>query len=123
MIHHVLCNLLCQFYTQSSPSTRIKRYFYCLFFLSLMYYYSSSDEELEVAALFITAAAVRSEEAREERRRRIRRLYITRADLLPQPRVTSAWQALWSERSDRAFIHLMGLNVRAFEFILDSGFR
>jgi hypothetical protein len=45
-----------------------------------------------------------------------------RGDLLPNPRLSTPWQALYSGQNDRAFITTMGLDVFTFHHILSSGF-
>ena len=49
------------------------------------------------------------EQARQLRRKRRyeRRLYLTRPELLPDPRGTTSWQALLFSQNDHAFITLM----------------
>ncbi|KAG0702432.1 hypothetical protein DFH29DRAFT_758555, partial [Suillus ampliporus] len=51
-----------------------------------------------------------------------RRLYLCRAQLLPNPRMSTPWQALFASQSDLAFITTMGFDVETFAFILTSGF-
>jgi hypothetical protein len=65
------------------------------------------------------------EEARRIRaeRRFERRLYLTRPDILSNPRSDTPLQALYNSRSDRAFITTMGFDVSSFELILASGFQ
>lgn len=85
------------------------------------------EEEEELAELAIGMMAmvqIGAEEARRLRaeRRLIHRTYLTRPDLLPNPRVDTPWQALYHRRNDRAFITTMGLDVATFNLILDAGF-
>lgn len=79
-------------------------------------------EQLSIAAggLILYGA----EEARHLRaeRRRNRRLYLLRADLLPNPRHHTPWQRLYSGMNDRAFITTMSFNVASFHAILEAGF-
>jgi hypothetical protein len=49
--------------------------------------------------------------------------YLTRPELLPSPRVCSGWQSIYHSREDRAYIHIMGIDVATFDYILTSGFR
>ncbi|PCH44177.1 hypothetical protein WOLCODRAFT_133109 [Wolfiporia cocos MD-104 SS10] len=56
------------------------------------------------------------------RRRALRRLYLLRADLLPNPRQGTPWLQLYHTRNNRAFITTMGLDVNTFEYLLSSGF-
>ena len=46
------------------------------------------------------------------------RTYLTRADLPGHPRVSSAWTHMRRIGNDRAFITVMGIDVRTFEGIL-----
>ena len=64
------------------------------------------------------------EEARQlsVSRRSLQRLYLTRADLLPDPRTDTPWQALYHSQSDRGFITTMGFDVMTFHDILRHGF-
>ena len=55
-------------------------------------------------------------------RRSLRRLYLTRADLLPNPRTDTPWLALYHSQNDRAFITTMGFDVVTFHDILCHGF-
>lgn len=65
-----------------------------------------------------------AEEARLRRaeRRRNHRLYLTRPDLLPNPRQDTPWQRLFDGANDRAFITTMGFDVATFFVILNGGF-
>jgi len=53
------------------------------------------------------------EQARQLRpeRRYERHLYLTRSNLLPDPRENTPWQTLFCDQSDRAFITTMGFDV------------
>ena len=64
------------------------------------------------------------EYAHQERvfRRSGKRLYLVRQDLLPNPRFGTAWQRLYRNQNDRAFITTMGFDVATFNSILDAGF-
>ncbi|KAG2066894.1 hypothetical protein BDR04DRAFT_1233675 [Suillus decipiens] len=50
------------------------------------------------------------------------RLYLCRAQLLPNPHCNTPWQLLYESQNNRAFITTMGIDVPTFEFILTSGF-
>ncbi|KII84777.1 hypothetical protein PLICRDRAFT_57297 [Plicaturopsis crispa FD-325 SS-3] len=65
-----------------------------------------------------------TEDVRLERaaRRNPSRLYLRRPQLLPNPRILSAWQRLYESQDDRAFITTMGFDVDTFQLLLDSGF-
>ncbi|KAG8711381.1 hypothetical protein FRC09_020637 [Ceratobasidium sp. 395] len=43
--------------------------------------------------------------------------------LKPQPRIESAWQALWRSQDNDGFVVALGMDVATFNYILDSGFR
>ncbi|KIY48375.1 hypothetical protein FISHEDRAFT_65761 [Fistulina hepatica ATCC 64428] len=73
------------------------------------------------ATSFAVTAAEISREARSDRRS-LHRAYLTRPELMSDPRVASPWQSLYASRSDRAFIATMGLDVSTFDLILDNGF-
>jgi hypothetical protein len=55
-------------------------------------------------------------------RPRRKRVYLRRAELLPSPRLTSAWQSIYQSREDRAYIQVLGINVATFDYLLASGF-
>ena len=55
-------------------------------------------------------------------RRSLQHLYLTRADLLPDPRTDTPWQALYHSQSDCGFITTMGFDVVTFHDILHHGF-
>jgi hypothetical protein len=54
------------------------------------------------------------------RRRQPHRLYLTRPELLPNPRIGTPWERLWSSQSDRAFITTMGFDVGTFRLLLEG---
>lgn len=56
-------------------------------------------------------------------RRQTRITYLVRGDLLPNPRLSTPWQALYSAQNDRAFITTMGLDVSTFNHVLTSFIR
>lgn len=83
------------------------------------------EEHLEACALAALGLISHGEEEMRRirnERRRDRRLYLTRTDLLPNPRTATPWQALYESRNDRAFITTMGFSVTAFHNILHHGF-
>jgi hypothetical protein len=51
-----------------------------------------------------------------------RRRYLTRPDLLRNPRVLTPWQTLYQSRNNRAFITTMGFDVATLNSILVAGF-
>jgi hypothetical protein len=56
-------------------------------------------------------------------RRRLYRQYLTRANLLPNPRADTPFQQLRQARNNRAYITTMGLDIATFEYVLfDQGF-
>jgi hypothetical protein len=85
----------------------------------------NEDEELEdllsrAAAILVLGGAIGARERRQAARRR---LYLTRPELLQNPRHNTPWQTLYASRNDRAFITTMGLDVATFHHILDhAGF-
>lgn len=80
--------------------------------------------EGEEAFFVITLLLLAAEDARlrHARSRNLRRLYLCRPQLLPNPRAGTPWQLLYHTQNDRAFITTMGINVHTFQYILESGF-
>ncbi|KAG9121025.1 hypothetical protein FRC07_003195 [Ceratobasidium sp. 392] len=57
-------------------------------------------------------------------KRRARRAgYLRRQELMPYPRVESAWLALYQSRDDRAYITTMSVDVATFDYLLHAGFQ
>jgi hypothetical protein len=86
-----------------------------------------SDDKRTSMALFLTAAtlgfgAIEAQRLRAERRAATC-LYLTRPQLLPNPRGETPWQVLYATMNDRAFITTMGFNVDGFHMILREGFQ
>lgn len=81
------------------------------------------DHEFQLAAA-ISFLCVGAEQARLQRNRyrNPNRLYLCRAQLLPNPHINTPWVRLRQSRNDRAFITTMGFNVAAFEIIVAEGF-
>jgi hypothetical protein len=80
------------------------------------------DEE---SALIIAAAVLVGTELTQQEhidRWQPRRQYLCCAQLLPNPQMSTPWQALFASQNDRAFIMTMGFDVETFAFILTSGF-
>lgn len=73
---------------------------------------------LALAAILLLGAA----ESRERRCAQRRDTYLTRAELMPDPRIDTPWQRLWESQNDRAFITTMGVDKATFYYILDNGF-
>jgi hypothetical protein len=84
-----------------------------LFFLCAAAHLSTEQQELVFMLLNFVYA-----EQNEERRRALR-FYLTRADLVPNPRVGSAWQFMYAGGNDRAFITTMGFDPTAFHLLLE----
>ena len=84
-----------------------------------------NEEDLEMRAALACVLVLGIEDARTQRARRRNesRLYLCRPQLMPFPRVESAWQRLYESQDDRAFITTMGVDVETFHTILDSGFQ
>ncbi|CAA7266010.1 unnamed protein product [Cyclocybe aegerita] len=77
--------------------------------------------EMGAASLgVIVGGAEISRQLRNERRRETRQ-YLTRPELLENPRIATPWTSLYDSRSDRAYITTMGFDVATFDFILESG--
>jgi hypothetical protein len=93
-------------------------------FLSLQL--SADDEEVEdegdLQVLAVLAVQVAANQSRVDRRHRSRH-YLTRPQLLPQPRRHTAWQRLYAVGDNGGFITTMGFDMPTFESILSSGFR
>ena len=53
---------------------------------------------------------------------RLSQTSLVRSTLQTNPRLHSAWQALYQSRNDGAFIVTMGIDCRTFDYILQSGF-
>ncbi|KAJ7192487.1 hypothetical protein GGX14DRAFT_406285 [Mycena pura] len=70
----------------------------------------------------ILLGALESRRLRAARRQQSR-LYLCRPQLLPNPRIDTPWQILYSSTSDRAFITTMGFDTITFNKLLDAGFR
>lgn len=92
----------------------------------LMQIVLEDDDELfeDGPAIIITTLCLGTtlaENARIERRR-LHRFYLTRPDLLPNPRSGTSWQRLYDSQNSRAFITTMGFDVDTFHYILRSGF-
>ena len=90
---------------------------------------SRDTEQLEHDAEYAKQAAMAFllagiEHARQERIhiRYAKRLYLTRFDLLRNPRFRTPWQRLYKSQNDRAFITTMGFDTSTFHAILDTGF-
>src|SRR5947207_3026816 len=80
----------------------------------------TEDDDLEfvAAAAFAFFALERLSQTSLQRRRSC----LVRSTLQTNPRLHSAWQALYRSRNDGAFIVTMGIDCRTFDYILQSGF-
>jgi hypothetical protein len=82
------------------------------------------EDDINQAAavgILVYAGAEESRQLRSDRRSS-RRTYLTRPELLPNPRENTPWKSLYDSQSDRAFITTMGFDVATFHGILDAGF-
>jgi hypothetical protein len=75
---------------------------------------SLNQEEDDEAVIIIVALALLGKRVPI----RTMRTYLTRPDLTGNPRGTSAWNHLRAVGNDRAFITVMGVDVRTFEALL-----
>ncbi|KAJ3963269.1 hypothetical protein EV361DRAFT_813509, partial [Lentinula raphanica] len=66
------------------------------------------------------AGGVLNHEVKKRSSRNPSRLYLTRPQLMPQPRLDSPWIRLWEGQNNRAFITTMGLDVATFRLILEG---
>ncbi|KAJ7262793.1 hypothetical protein B0H12DRAFT_1001315, partial [Mycena haematopus] len=78
------------------------------------------DVTVIAAATIVVGALIARE--RHSEQRSISRIYLTRPQLLPDPRRDTPWQVLYASRSDRAYITTMGFDVQSFNDILEAGF-
>ncbi|KAI0308625.1 hypothetical protein OF83DRAFT_206224 [Amylostereum chailletii] len=82
---------------------------------------SEEDEEVELLAAIILYGT--DEAGRLRRlRRQVTRRYLTRPELLSNPRNGTPWQVLYASQNDRAFVTTMGFNCATFDLLLQSGF-
>lgn len=82
------------------------------------------EQEYTLAAAagsFVLYGAEESRRMRAEHRQETC-LYLTQSELLSNPRSNTPWHSIFQSQSDRAFITMMGLDVRAFTRLLDGGF-
>ncbi|KAG6828836.1 hypothetical protein H0H93_014699, partial [Arthromyces matolae] len=80
------------------------------------------DHQVYDAALAALTIYCGASEAHRQRAANRLRLYLTRRDLLPNPRCDTLWQQLYASQNTRAFITTMGFDVDTFNYILESGF-
>ena len=76
-----------------------------------------NEEDLEMRVALACVLVLRIEDARTQRahRRNESRLYLHRPQLMPFPRVESAWQCLYESQDDCTFIMTMGVDVETFQ--------
>jgi hypothetical protein len=72
----------------------------------------------QMAAAFVVLAVEEGHQRRAALRAETRQ-YLTRPELLPDPRHDTPWQRLYASKSDRAFITTMGFDVATFEYMLE----
>lgn len=81
------------------------------------------DDELFPLILAATIIHASNDDHRRSiQQRRVRRGYLNRSELLPDPFSDTPWTILYRSRSDSTYLAAMGLNVAGFQTILDSGF-
>ncbi|KAJ3870860.1 hypothetical protein F5051DRAFT_242273 [Lentinula edodes] len=78
------------------------------------------EDKLRLLLLATLVSGVFDHEAERVRRRNPSRLYLTRPQLLPNPRIESPWIRLWKGQENRAFITTMGFDVATFRFMLEG---
>ncbi|KZV63120.1 hypothetical protein PENSPDRAFT_617033 [Peniophora sp. CONT] len=87
---------------------------------NLLFDSDSEDEERDAGA-FIVLGALQADRLRRLRRSATRQ-YLTRPQLLPDPRENTSWTRLYEHGDDRAYITCMGFNRAGFEYILNNGY-
>ncbi|KAF8151418.1 hypothetical protein B0H34DRAFT_801167 [Crassisporium funariophilum] len=85
--------------------------------------YAADNEQYttQLSAAVLVAGAEAGRLIRSEQRLETQS-YLCRPQLPPNPRYATAWEALHSSRSDRAYITTMGFDVATFESIVEAGF-
>ena len=84
-----------------------------------------SEDEDEIIALILAATIIHasnSDHHQSIQQRRAQHGYLNRPQLLPNPLGDTPWTVLHQSRSDSAYLSTMGLNVAAFQAVLDAGF-
>lgn len=81
-----------------------------------------SDMDGGAAIHMVLVLGVQAARDLHNERRRAHRYYLTRPDLLPNPRFGTPWQRLYEGQNPRAFVTTMGFDVKTFNRILHSGF-
>ncbi|ETP13903.1 hypothetical protein F441_11084 [Phytophthora nicotianae CJ01A1] len=76
----------------------------------------NDDGEDGVALILMLALAHEGQQEKGERQRG--QHYLTRADLHPEPRYGTAWEAIYGPGNDRAIITTTGSDVSCFHYLL-----
>jgi hypothetical protein len=80
----------------------------------------SNSEDEEIGSLLgFTLMGIDEADAICRRRRTVTRQYLTRPQLLPNPRYGTPWMTLYVSRDDRAYVTTMGTDVASFDYILN----
>ncbi|KAL5492548.1 hypothetical protein ACEPAI_3995 [Sanghuangporus weigelae] len=82
----------------------------------------SGDDEEDEEAASVLLAAMEDVRLRKAEFRAAQRSYLVCADLHDDPAVDSAWQKLFAQQNDRAFINVMGVDCATFNQVIASGF-
>lgn len=77
-----------------------------------------NDDDVLPVTLALIIISILKARATRVCRRNVNRLYLRRQDLLPNSRIGTPWEVLWSGQDDRAFITTMGFDVTTFRHIL-----
>jgi len=84
-----------------------------------------TEEDNELLILILAATVIHasnSDHRQSIQLRRTRRGYLNRSELLPNPLGDTPWTVLYRSHSDPAYLAAMGVDVAAFQAILDAGF-
>lgn len=79
-------------------------------------------EEHNMRAGLVASILMGIQNHRQTRNSLRQRLYLCRAELMPNPRFDTPWHQLRQSRNDRAYITTMGVDVATFDKLLLSGF-
>ncbi len=86
---------------------------------------NDNDEENDEDLLAIIAVIALGQEHAKQQHincRNAHRLYLTRPQLIKNPRVGTPWHILCTSRSDCTYITTMGMDCETFDKILEGGF-
>ncbi|XP_006464061.1 hypothetical protein AGABI2DRAFT_75254 [Agaricus bisporus var. bisporus H97] len=92
-------------------------------FLHQIHLFEEEEDELALSAAGIIVYLDQEIRIIRSTRRARHRQYLVRADLLPNPRLHTPWQALYDHQNRRGFVTTMGFDPETFQKILDNGFR